>query len=30
MISQPRDYLNLDDLPHLDPETFYDICRQVF
>lgn len=30
MISQPRDYLNLEDLPHLDPDTFYDICRQVF
>jgi hypothetical protein len=30
MIGQPRDYIHLEDLPHLDLDTFLDVCRDIF
>lgn len=30
LIGQPREYIQLDDLPRVDYDTFMDLCRQIF
>lgn len=30
MIGQPREYIQLEDLPRIDAESFIDICRHIF
>ena len=30
MIGQPREYIQLEDLPRIDYENFIDICRHIF